>query len=195
MYTFIDTPLPKGVAREDVSTDRHTEAVFKDIVGSMQIVDNFTNKLCANRSLKTRWTGTTSFIILTPTQKHNETLVTDDSCASNTLMVMKLHPNAVVPSRGTAGSAGFDLSSVEEATVKLGSRQLIHTGIAVACPSGTYFRIAPRSGLALRHSLGIGAGVVDPDYRGEIMVLLINDGTSPFHVQPGDRVADFLQVD
>ena len=81
-------------------------------------------------------------------------------------MVMTLHPDAVIPFRGTAGSAGFDLSSIEAVTIPPRSRKLIHTGIAIACPPGTYARIAPRFGLTVRNSLGIGAGVIDPDYRG-----------------------------
>ena len=73
-----------------------------------------------------------------------------------------------------------------------GEHKFFRTGLAIACPSGTYARIAPRSGLALKHNLSIGAGVVDADYRGEVGILLINNGTAPYHVAVGDRIAQLV---
>merc|ERR1711920_336453 len=66
------------------------------------------------------------------------------------------------------------------------------TGLAVAIPWGTYARIAPRSGLAAKRMLHVGAGVVDFDYRGEVGVVLFNHGTEDFEVAAGDRVAQLI---
>ena len=66
------------------------------------------------------------------------------------------------------------------------------TDIAIECPLGTYGRIAPRSGLAVKHSIDVGAGVIDSDYRGDVKVLLFNLGNSPFKIQKGDRIAQLI---
>ena len=97
-----------------------------------------------------------------------------------------------MPKRGTENAAGFDLFASVTTVVEPGERQLIPTGVAIACPSGTYARIAPRSGLSIKKSLDIGAGVVDADYRGEVMVVLINNGKSPFTVETGSRIAQLV---
>lgn len=68
----------------------------------------------------------------------------------------------------------------------------MRTDIAVKVPDGCYARIAPRSGLALSHSVDVGAGVVDPDYRGNVGVLLLNFGAKPFRVSCGDRIAQLI---
>ena len=94
--------------------------------------------------------------------------------------------------RGSGRAAGFDISAVEPATLQPGEHRLIQTGLAIACPSGTYARIAPRSGQALQRNLSIGAGVADADYRGEVGVLLINTGTAPYQVTVGDRIAQLV---
>ncbi|WP_051002479.1 dUTP diphosphatase [Magnetospirillum molischianum] len=104
----------------------------------------------------------------------------------------KLDPAAVIPSYGSAGAAGMDLSSIEETIVAPGDRRLVKTGIAGAVPSGFYARIAPRSGLALKHGIDVLAGVVDEDYRGEIGVILINTGQTSFVVKAGDRIAQLI---
>ena len=72
------------------------------------------------------------------------------------------------------------------------TRKTVGTGIANAILKNTYTRIAPRSGLAAKHSLNVGAGVVDADYRGELKVLLINHGSTPFTVKEGDRIAQLI---
>jgi dUTP pyrophosphatase len=73
-----------------------------------------------------------------------------------------------------------------------GERRGVHTGLSVAIPDGCYGRIAPRSGLALRHGIDTLAGVVDSDYRGEIVCILINLGDTPFEIAPGDRIAQLI---
>ena len=99
---------------------------------------------------------------------------------------------AKIPTRATDGSAGYDLSSIENVLIDVGSRRLISTGITMKIPKDSYGRIAPRSGLSLHYCLDIGAGVIDSDYTGEIKVLLINNGSSPFQATCGDRIAQII---
>ena len=108
------------------------------------------------------------------------------------LRVRKLNDNALVPVRASKYSAGVDLFASKDMTVKNGSRCLVSTDIAVAMPEGTYGRIAPRSGLAHRYGLHVGAGVIDGDYRGEVKVLLFNHGSQDFDVKVGDRIAQLI---
>ena len=106
---------------------------------------------------------------------------------------IKLRPDAIVPSKATERSIGLDLFSVEPYVVLPGQRTVISTGVSVILPEGTYGRIAPRSGLAVKHGLGVGAGVVDPDYTGEIRVVLFNhDLQTPYVIRPGYRIAQLI---
>jgi len=105
--------------------------------------------------------------------------------------VLLCHPLARLPERSGA-AAGYDVFAVEPATVAPGGRALIPTGLRIEVPRGHYARVAPRSGLAVRHGVATGAGVVDEDYRGEVKVLLFNHGDSPFEVAAGDRVAQLV---
>jgi dUTP pyrophosphatase len=90
----------------------------------------------------------------------------------------------------------MDLTSTEEVNLLPGERKLVGTGIAVEFFNGYALLICPRSGLALNHGVTVlnAPGVVDPDYRGEIKVLLVNLGNSPYKVKPGDRIAQGLLV-
>jgi dUTP pyrophosphatase len=106
--------------------------------------------------------------------------------------VLRLCTHAKIPTRGSAGAAGYDLSSTENVCLYPGSRALISTGIAVKLPQGVYGRVAPRSGLAVKHGIHVGAGVVDSDYRGEIKVLLFNHSDTQFQVNIGDRIAQLI---
>lgn len=108
--------------------------------------------------------------------------------------IVRLQPTATLPSRGSAYAAGFDLYSVDHYVVFPGQRVVVSTGIGLQkLPDGTYGRIAPRSGLAVKHGLDTLAGVVDPDYRGEIKVVLINtDMRVPFVIKPGYRIAQLI---
>jgi dUTP pyrophosphatase len=105
------------------------------------------------------------------------------------IYVKKLTEDAYLPTRGSSNAAGLDLYSVAEVIIPPGERALVKTGISVAVEHGTYFRIAPRSGLALKHGIDTMAGVVDSDYRGEICVILVNLSNLPFSVMKGDRIA------
>jgi len=104
----------------------------------------------------------------------------------------KLRSDALLPGRGSALSAGLDLSAIDSASLKPHSWTLIKTGLAVALPEGTYGRIAPRRGLALKFGLGIGAGVIDRDYRGEIGVILFNQSEKEKEIIKGDRIAQLI---
>lgn len=91
------------------------------------------------------------------------------------------HPKAQLPTRGSAAAAGYDLYSSEVATLPpRGGRKVIQTGIRICVPEGTYGRVAPRSGLAVKHGIDTGAGVIDRDYRGLVGVVLFNFGEEPF---------------
>lgn len=90
------------------------------------------------------------------------------------MQVQRLHPLAKVPVRRTANAAGYDLFPVQPVQVPAGKRVEVHTGIAIAIPEGCYGRIAPRSSLALKNWIDVAAGVIDPDYRGQVVVVLHN---------------------
>jgi dUTP pyrophosphatase len=106
--------------------------------------------------------------------------------------VLKCHENAVLPKQGSSLSAGSDLVSVEDYIIEPNSRCLISTGLKFQFSSNVYGRIAPRSGLALKHGIDVMAGVIDPDYTGEVKVLLYNTSNIKFEVQKGDRVAQLI---
>ena len=108
------------------------------------------------------------------------------------LGVTLLLPTARVPMRATSGSAGYDLAAAEAVTVPAHGQALVRTGLSVLLPDDCYGRIAPRSGLAVRHSLHVGAGVIDPDYTGELKVVLFNLGDSDVTFAVGDRVAQLV---
>lgn len=101
-----------------------------------------------------------------------------------------------LPAYATGGAAGADLRAAvqEPVTLSPGERRGIPTGIAIALPPGYECQVRPRSGLALRHGLSMvnSPGTVDEDYRGEILVILINLGTEPFTVNRGDRIAQMV---
>ncbi|OUM99776.1 MAG: deoxyuridine 5'-triphosphate nucleotidohydrolase [Firmicutes bacterium ZCTH02-B6] len=102
-----------------------------------------------------------------------------------------------LPSYATAGAAGLDLRACLEEPVTLvpGERRLIPTGIAIALPSPQLVALVfARSGLASRHGIQLanGVGVIDSDYRGEILCAMYNAGSEPFVIQPGDRIAQLV---
>jgi dUTP pyrophosphatase len=118
-------------------------------------------------------------------------LVSEESRMS--VSFYKLRPDAIIPSKATPGAVGLDLYSVEPYIVLPGQRVVVSTGLRVQLPEGVYGRIAPRSGLAVKHGLDVGAGVVDPDYTGELRVVLFNhDSHNPFIVRPGYRIAQLI---
>ena len=99
---------------------------------------------------------------------------------ANELLVKLLTPNAKVPTRGSPLSAGYDLYAAEDAVLPARGKGIVSAGISIAIPDETYGRIAPRSGLAAKHGIDVGAGVVDCDYRGEVKVVLFNHNDADF---------------
>ena len=102
-----------------------------------------------------------------------------------------------IPAYATPGSAGLDLRACIDAPIilKAGERVLIPTGIAIELPNAqTVALVFARSGLAIRHGLGLsnGVGVIDSDYRGEISVGLINQGEQDYEILPGERIAQLV---
>ncbi|GKV29895.1 hypothetical protein SLEP1_g38772 [Rubroshorea leprosula] len=108
------------------------------------------------------------------------------------LKVKKLSENAVLPSRGSPLSAGYDLSSATDTKVPARGKALVPTDLSISIPEGTYARVAPRSGLAWKHSIDVGAGVIDADYRGPLGVILFNHSDADFEVKAGDRIAQLI---
>lgn len=109
-----------------------------------------------------------------------------------TLKVKRLSERATLPRRATAGAAGYDLCSAEKTSVPAGTRKVVKTDLAVAIPVLHYGRIAPRSGLAFKEGLDVAAGVIDPDYRGPLGLVICNNGTKDFEIKIGDRIAQLL---
>ena len=108
------------------------------------------------------------------------------------LKFLRLHPAARLPVRGSERAAGLDLCSIEDVTLQAGARAAVRTGLAVAVPEGFYGRIAPRSGLAVNYGLDVLAGVIDSDYRGEIVCALVNHGREALTLEAGQRVAQLI---
>ena len=118
------------------------------------------------------------------------------------LSVKKLSSSATIPTYGSLGAAGLDLYANENSVIIAHTRAIVSTGIAIEwygkstnldnqieeIPSDYYLRLAPRSGLSVKNSIDIGAGVIDCDYRGEIKVCLINNGENDFVINKGDRI-------
>ena len=107
--------------------------------------------------------------------------------------VKKLSDNAIIPAKGSAFAAGYDLYAAEDAIVSCSARKLIKTNISMEITPGYYGRIAPRSGLAYKNGIDVLAGVIDSDYRGDIGVILYNsDKNIDFIVKKGDRIAQII---
>ena len=133
------------------------------------------------------------------------------------LLIKKLAPTARAPTRGSAYAAGYDLYAAKSGKIPARGKGLVDTELAIAVGEGCCSspishrlspitsskisadnngikdgRIAPRSGLAAKHMIDTGAGVIDADYRGQVKVLLFNHADTDFEVEEGDRVAQFI---
>jgi dUTP pyrophosphatase len=114
-----------------------------------------------------------------------------------TLHYQLLSPTARPPARAHDDDAGLDLCAAEPASLGPGERASVGTGVAVAIPSGHAGLVLPRSGLAARHGIALvnAPGLIDPGYRGEVRVLLLNtDREQAFEIEPGDRIAQLVLV-
>lgn len=112
------------------------------------------------------------------------------------ISIKKLNPDAVIPSYGTEYSAGADLYACmnDPVTIGPGEAYLVHTGICMAIPEGYAGLIFARSGLAVKQGLAPSnkVGVIDSDYRGEIMVSLLNHSAQARTISPGERIAQMV---
>ncbi|HET7599481.1 MAG TPA: dUTP diphosphatase [Gemmatimonadales bacterium] len=99
-----------------------------------------------------------------------------------------------LPARATAGSAGFDIASADDLTLAPGERRLVRTGLRLAVPPGWECQVRPRSGLAYRHGVTLPntPATIDSDYRGELMIALVNLGAEPVEITRGMRVAQLV---
>lgn len=110
----------------------------------------------------------------------------------------KVHPAAIMPTYGSAGAAGADLYALPDTdhplVIASGETVFVHTGVAAAIPEGYVGLVYARSGLACKRGVAPAnkVGVIDSDYRGEIMVALHNHGETPQAIEPGDRVAQLV---
>ena len=106
----------------------------------------------------------------------------------------KLHPEAVLPqyAHGPEEDAGMDLYAVERVVLSPGVAQGVPTGIAIALPEGYEAQVRPRSGMALKHSITVNFGTIDPGYRGEIRVVMFNLSAGDYVIEKGDRIAQLI---
>ena len=108
------------------------------------------------------------------------------------LRFKQLDPRAVLPKRGSALAAGLDICGIEEIEIGPRQRVMARTGLAVAIPPGFYGRVAPRSGLAAKNGLDVLAGVIDSDYRGEIVCVLYNTGDETIKLPAGSKICQLI---
>lgn len=110
------------------------------------------------------------------------------------IRVKKLHPDAVLPhyAHGPEEDAGMDLRSVERVVLAPGLAQGVPTGIAIELPPGLEAQVRPRSGMALKHSVTVNFGTIDPGYRGEIRVVMFNLSHGEYVIEKGDRIAQLV---
>ena len=101
-----------------------------------------------------------------------------------------------LPAYATAGSAGMDICAAVELDLEIapGDTVLVPTGFSIELPAGFEAQVRPRSGLAIKNRIGVlnAPGTIDPDYRGEVKVILANFGDKPFVVRRGDRIAQMV---
>ena len=108
------------------------------------------------------------------------------------LRVKRISDDATLPTRGSLGAVGYDLACTQDFVLDTQSHTLVSTGLGFQLPSGVYGRVAPRSGLTVKHGVHIGAGVIDPDYTGEVRVAMFNLGLEPIEFKRGDRIAQLI---
>lgn len=112
------------------------------------------------------------------------------------IRIQRIHPAAVLPvyAHGPLEDAGMDLHAVDELTLQPGAPALVPTGLTIEIPAGYEGQVRPRSGLALKHAITIpnAPGTIDPGYRGELRVIMLNLGVSPYTIHAGDRIAQLI---
>lgn len=112
------------------------------------------------------------------------------------IAIKKLHADAVLPqyAHGPDEDAGMDLHALAAVTLEPGVAQLVPTGLSIEIPPGYEAQLRPRSGLAFKHSITLpnAPATIDPGYRGEVKVILLNLGKQAYTIQPGDRIAQMV---
>ena len=111
-----------------------------------------------------------------------------------TLRFKRLSPDATLPEYAHPSDAGMDVRSVEDLTIPVGGRALVHTGLVMLLPAGYEAQVRPRSGLALKYGVTVlnAPGTIDSGYRGEVGVILANFGDADFQVKKGDKIAQIV---
>ncbi|KAG6533566.1 hypothetical protein ZIOFF_007441 [Zingiber officinale] len=131
----------------------------------------------------------------TKNSQKEESIAASERYSSTTephILINKITPNAVTPSRQSEGSAGLDISASHAAVIEPYGRDLIHTALRIEIPYGYYGRLASRSGLAWKNGIEVGTGVIDSDYRGEVQVLLFNRTNLPIYISQHQKVAQLI---
>jgi dUTP pyrophosphatase len=112
------------------------------------------------------------------------------------IRIQRIHPAAILPAyaHGPNEDAGMDLHAIEQVTLEPNVPRLVPTGLTIEVPPGFEAQVRPRSGLALKHAIAMpnAPGTIDPGYRGEIRVILINLGRQPYTIHAGDRIAQMI---
>ncbi len=112
------------------------------------------------------------------------------------IRIQRLRPDAELPyyAHGPDEDAGLDLRAVERVILEPGAPQTVGTGLSIELPPGYEAQIRPRSGLALKHAITLpnSPATIDPGYRGEIRVILLNLGREAYEIHPGDRIAQMV---
>ena len=112
------------------------------------------------------------------------------------ITIKRLKPEAILPryAHGPEEDAGLDLHAIEDVTLAPNVAQAVATGLAIAVPPGFEAQVRPRSGLAMKHSITIpnAPATIDPGYRGEVRVILLNLGREDYRVRAGDRIAQMV---
>ena len=123
-----------------------------------------------------------------------DTAACEGGCSMLKLLVKRLSPTATLPAYAHPGDAGLDLYADVSASLEPGERKLVGTGISIELPLNTEAQVRPRSGLALKHGIGVlnAPGTIDHGYRGEVGVILINHGRTRFDVHPGMKIAQMV---
>lgn len=116
----------------------------------------------------------------------------DKDRVNEKLIVNLLSEDATMPTKATSGSAGYDLYSAHDVTIEPGEIQLVRTDISIECPAQSYGRVAPKSGITIKKRLDIRAGVIDSDYRGNVIVTVHNIGNETQNLSKGDQIAQLI---
>ncbi|XP_053479822.1 deoxyuridine 5'-triphosphate nucleotidohydrolase, mitochondrial isoform X1 [Ictalurus furcatus] len=145
----------------------------------------------SHRNGKMPCSEVTDVTVVSPVKK-SRTEEINEKRGNIVLKFAKLSEHATAPTRGSAKAAGYDLYSAYDYSIPPMDKAIVKTDLQIAVPAGCYGRVAPRSGLAAKHFIDVGAGVVDEDYRGNLGVVLFNFGKETFEVKKGDRVAQLV---